>query len=333
MEALLDKCLTSLILDDIECRSMLDVIVVIDGATDRSSEIAHKYADKYPESFSVIDKDNGNYGSCINAALPVAKGKYVRILDADDSYETKNLIDYLDLLSSVDVDLILNDYATYDPDDKLVSESSFPFIANKTFKFCDIPYDTFLAMHAVAYRSGIFNEIDYYQTEGVSYTDMEWVFHPMSKVNTVYYYNKQIYRYLVGREGQTVDDNVRLKRLSHVEKGLWTQLEIFESIEKSVPAYEYMYNIINNRTKHIYMSGLNKNAQYDLLSFDKALKIKNIGIYKEADNYNTEACLFGYKMPIVKMWRHVKSSTGLLIYPSFFLHKIGCIINNFKKNN
>lgn len=327
MEALLDKCLTSLVLGDDEHRSELDVIVVIDGSTDKSSEIAHKYADKYPETFSVIDKENGNYGSCINAALPAVKGKYVRILDADDSYETKNLKEYLDMLSAVDVDLVLNDYATYDPDDKLISESSFPFIASKIFMFGDIPYDTFLAMHAVAYRSSIFKEIDYHQTEGVSYTDMEWVFHPMSKVSTVFYYNKQIYRYLVGREGQTVDDNVRLKRLSHVEQGLWTQLKVFETIDKTVSCYKYLQHMMDKRTKHIYLSGMNKNANFNLVAFDNKLHKEFPNTYKKAETYSIEANFFGYKMPIVKMWRKTQSKKGMLLYPSYWLHLLGGAIN------
>lgn len=321
MEALLDKCLTSLILDDYEYRTMLDVIVVIDGATDRSSEIAHKYADKYPETYSVIDKENGNYGSCINAALPAVKGKYVRILDADDSYETKNLKEYIDVLSNVDVDLVLNDYATYDPNDKLVSESSFSFIANKIFKFCDIPYDTFLAMHAVAYRSSIFKEIDYHQTEGVSYTDMEWVFHPMSRVNRVYYYNKQIYRYLVGREGQTVDDNVRLKRLSHVEKGLFSQLKAFNTIETSVPAYKYLHNIVINRTKHIYLSGLNRHIKFDFSTFDNHLKSLSPDIYKQAGDITLPLGLCDKSIYIVKIWRKVKHRELVYFHPLYLLYK------------
>lgn len=327
MEVLLDKCLTSLILDTQEYRSMLDVIVVVDGATDRSSEIAHKYANKYPETFSVIDKVNGNYGSCINAALPVIKGKYVRVLDADDSYETKNLKEYLDMLSAIDVDLVLNDYATYDLDDNILYESSYPFIYNKIFSFSDIPYDTFLAMHAIAYRSSIFKEIDYRQTEGVSYTDMEWVFHPMSKVNTVYYYNKQIYRYLVGREGQTVDDNVRLKRLSHVEQGLWTQLKVFDNIDKTVYSYEYLQHMIDKRTKHIYLSGMNKKANFNLVAFDNKLRKEFPNTYNKAETYSIEANFFGYKMLIVRMWRKTQSKKGMLLYPSYWLHLLGGAIN------
>ena len=114
MEALLDKCLSSLILESAEKRQLLDVIVVNDGSKDKSSEIAHKYAGNYPEVFSVIDKENGNYGSCINAALPHVKGKYVRILDADDSYDSTNLIEFINILENITVDMVLSNFVVVD---------------------------------------------------------------------------------------------------------------------------------------------------------------------------------------------------------------------------
>ena len=95
MEKLLDKCLTSLIVNDKELMNQLEVLVVIDGAKDRSSEIAHSYEIKFPNTFRVIDKENGNYGSCVNRGLNEALGKYIKILDADDWFDSKGFKEYL----------------------------------------------------------------------------------------------------------------------------------------------------------------------------------------------------------------------------------------------
>ena len=59
MEACLEKNLKSLILEYGEER--LEVIVVNDGSTDKSSEIAHTFQTEYPNIFKVIDKENGNW--------------------------------------------------------------------------------------------------------------------------------------------------------------------------------------------------------------------------------------------------------------------------------
>lgn len=128
MEALLEKDLQSLVLPTRERRGQLDVIVVIDGGKDRSSAIAHSFADRYPETFRVLDKANGNYGSCINAALPLVRGKYVRVMDADDTYYTDNLPGYLDALESQDAELVLTPYDRVDEKGQIVKRETLPLI-------------------------------------------------------------------------------------------------------------------------------------------------------------------------------------------------------------
>ena len=53
MEKYLDRCLSSLVVDE-ERMALLEVLVVNDGSKDRSSEIAHGYEAKYPGTFKVI---------------------------------------------------------------------------------------------------------------------------------------------------------------------------------------------------------------------------------------------------------------------------------------
>ena len=82
MEALLRKGLQSLLIEKNPQR--LEVIVVNDGSTDQTLAIAKEFHSRFPQTFTFIDKENGNYGSCINAGLKIAQGKYIKILDADD---------------------------------------------------------------------------------------------------------------------------------------------------------------------------------------------------------------------------------------------------------
>lgn len=105
MEKLLEQCLSSLVVK--EHLDFLEVLVINDGSKDKSSQIAHHFEDKYPQTFRVVDKDNGNYGSCVNRGLKEATGKYIKILDADDSFETSVLDCYLAYLSKINTLLIL----------------------------------------------------------------------------------------------------------------------------------------------------------------------------------------------------------------------------------
>ena len=85
MEELLPRCLDSFLIKDKKLMQQVEVLVVNDGSKDNSSSIAHRYEKLYPHTFRVIDKENGNYGSCVNRGLQEATGKYVKVLDADDS--------------------------------------------------------------------------------------------------------------------------------------------------------------------------------------------------------------------------------------------------------
>ena len=127
MEKYLRRCLDSLIIDE-EGMKQLEVLVINDGSKDSSSQIAHEYQDKYPDTYRVIDKENGNYGSCINRGLKEATGKYVKVLDADDWFDTKNFRLYFSDLSKVDVDLVVNDFV-------IVNEKN---VVTKKFKFCNL---------------------------------------------------------------------------------------------------------------------------------------------------------------------------------------------------
>lgn len=56
----LDSLLDERVIDDLE------VLVVDDGGTDRTLEIANEYAATYPNSIFPIHKENGGYGSVLN---------------------------------------------------------------------------------------------------------------------------------------------------------------------------------------------------------------------------------------------------------------------------
>ena len=106
MESYLSACLGSL---GLQASSMdsLDVIVVNDGSQDRTGEIAHAFAQRSPGAVRIIDKQNGNYGSCINAALSVARGEYVKVLDADDAFDGDALAEFVEV---VEPEFVFDEY-------------------------------------------------------------------------------------------------------------------------------------------------------------------------------------------------------------------------------
>ena len=180
MEKYLRRCLDSLIIDE-EGMKQLEVLVINDGSKDSSSQIAHEYQDKYPDTFRVIDKENGNYGSCINRGLKEATGKYVKVLDADDWFDNKNFSKYVTFLNSVDCDMILTSFNRVDSDGNLIKTTTWEVNDNKEFNVDILPLVN-IEMHAITYRTEILISMNYSQTEGISYTDTEWSIIPLQQV-------------------------------------------------------------------------------------------------------------------------------------------------------
>ncbi len=82
IEDLLEKCVDSVASQDYP-KSLLQIIVVDDGSTDKTGAVADKLAAIY-DNVQVIHKENGGSSSARNAGLSVATGEYVGFVDSDD---------------------------------------------------------------------------------------------------------------------------------------------------------------------------------------------------------------------------------------------------------
>ena len=59
-------------------------------------------------------------------------------------------------------------------------------------------------MHRLAYKRNFLHDIKYRQSEGISYTDTEWVYIPLFQCKSAICYDIIVYRYLCDRDGQTM---------------------------------------------------------------------------------------------------------------------------------
>lgn len=291
MEEYLDKCLTSLIVPDPELMDQLEVLVVNDGSRDCSAEIAHEYEVMYPATFRVIDKENGNYGSCINAALPVATGKYVKVLDADDWFDNGSLCIFLEKLAEYDVDLFLTKTNVVNPEGRIIEtftqdglfsfDQILPFRMLNNTKFCAA-----IMMHNVAYKTENLKKIHYRQTEGISYTDQLWIHLPMITVETFVSLDVTLYYYLFGREGQTVScANLR----NNFTDERQVDIEIIDnclSYKGDKEHTDYLFKRMILHQASIYQGGIfEDHYKYDdIVSFDHEIRQKYRDIYQMLGN-------------------------------------------------
>lgn len=281
MQDYLRRCLDSLIVPE-EQMQLLEVLVVNDGSKDNSSAIAHEYQDKYPGTFRVIDKENGNYGSCVNRGLKETTGKYIKILDADDWFDTDNFELFIKKLYEIDVDVVITNYTSYFPGE--TKDTAFSF--NKglfSFEeaFCDKRYELeSVQMHAICYKTSCFHGLNYHQTEGISYTDQEWILLPWINVSKLFYLPLSVYQYNLSREGQTCDMKVYFDKMPDQFLGIKNSIAAFSRLSLSDDNLhkKIVFSKIKSRIENLYRCILlykRENPDF-LINFDKELSNNNV---------------------------------------------------------
>lgn len=238
MEKYLDRCLSSLVVEP-DWMDRLEVLVVNDGSKDRSSAIAHGYESKYPRTFKVIDKENGNYGSCVNAGIQQALGKYFRILDADDWFDTEDFFSFLKKLSTSDADLIFTDYTECivggETVRRCMPEAMLENVTYDTSAFMSFALNYYFQMHRMTYKRQVLVDSETVLQEGISYTDTEYCFYPIRKVLTMERVNLSPYQYMVGRIGQSMSDEALKKSLWQLRKVLEALIISYERHAEDMP--------------------------------------------------------------------------------------------------
>lgn len=234
MEAYLDRCLSSLIVES-DKMPLFEALIINDGSKDKTSEIGHSYENRYPGSFRVIDKENGHYGSCVNAGLAEAIGKYVKVLDADDYYAS-GFSEYLSLLVTADADLVITDSFSIDENGNLLSKSSFPLPKNETAGVCQLISCSVnhLDHFNITWKTSVLKEMGYRQTQGISYTDLEWSTLPAGRITSVSYLPITVYCYVRGREGQSIDIGYRQKNMWMEDKVVLGIAKHYETVKEDI---------------------------------------------------------------------------------------------------
>ena len=280
MEMYLRRCLDSLIIDE-EGMKQLEVLVINDGSKDSSSQIAHEYQDKYPDTYRVIDKENGNYGSCINRGLKEATGKYVKVLDADDKFDTVVFAEYFNYLLSYNADIFVTDVSILNSNGKLTEKWNNNYVP---FKLMEISTLSAAWIHNLTYRLDLFNSIDYVQTEGISYTDEEFAFFPIQNAKSFVYLPILLYNYYLGRDGQTMNVDVWKKNFYQEIVVSKKMLEFWRDNQARLhDSTNPMQDKLVNRVNHFFHRTLLEYGMKDIkdiAEFDKYVKTVSPDLYQ-----------------------------------------------------
>ena len=203
----LRHCLDTVVLGGQE----VEVIVVDDGSTDSTAEIAREYCSRFPGIVRLEQKENGGHGSAVNRGLEVATGTYFKVVDSDDWLDTTDYRSVLSLLRSIgSVDLLITNYVyeySYNGKHKVMRYSNV-FPQGKVITWDSMHrfhFDQLMLMHSLFYRTELLRECGLKLPEHTFYVDNLVAYLPLPYVKSLIYLDCSPYHYLIGRPGQSVN--------------------------------------------------------------------------------------------------------------------------------
>ncbi len=206
----------------------VEILIVNDGSKDRTAEIADRYEREYPGICKAIHKENGGHGDAVMTGLRNATGIYFKVVDSDDWIDEKaypHMLSVLRSLSEKDkqVDLVIANYI-YDKvgaAHKHVMSYHHALPENQVFSWDETRHfrvGQYLLMHSCIYRTDLLRTCGLDLPKHTFYVDELYVYVPLKDVRTMYYVNEDLYHYFIGRDDQSVQESIMIKRIDQALK-------------------------------------------------------------------------------------------------------------------
>lgn len=213
------NCVDSLL----EGGNLVEILIVDDGSKDDTAKIADEYAEKYPGIVKAIHQENGGHGEAVNTGIRNASGLYFKVVDSDDWVNKEAYLAILDKLleitgGSQTLDMMISNfvYEKQGAKRKKVMKYKLYMPEKKIFTWREMgrmPVGKYILMHSVIYRTGLLRECGLELPKHTFYVDNLFVYQPLPYVKTMYYMDVNFYRYFIGREDQSVHEDVMIQRI------------------------------------------------------------------------------------------------------------------------
>lgn len=233
----------------------VEIIIVNDGSKDNTLEIAKSYEEKYPTIVKVVDKENGGHGDAVMAGLQHATGLYFKVVDSDDWVDESSLIKILDVLKKLIkedkmIDMLVSNYVYEKVGSKRKKVVHYHHVMPEEhiITWRDIGHfkiGQYILMHSVMYRTELLKMCGLQLPKHTFYVDNLYVYYPLPHVKAIYYVNVNFYRYFIGREEQSVNEQNMIQRIDQQIFVTKTMIDMYSLYKISnIKLRRYMLNYL-----------------------------------------------------------------------------------------
>lgn len=215
----MEKCVNSLLAGG----DRVQIVIIDDGSNDDTGEIADRYAERFPDNVTAVHQPNGGHGEGINQGIEFAVGKYFKVVDSDD-WVSSDFPRFLDMLEQCEnsggIDLMVTNYYYEHSDGKgnrsICYKNALP--ENTVFGWQDTRHfqmHQLLTIHSCTFRTELLRNYTRTLPKHLFYEDNLMVYQALPFVKKLFYLNIDLYRYFIGRDGQSVQRDVMMRRYQH----------------------------------------------------------------------------------------------------------------------
>ena len=233
-ESYMKKCINSLL----KAGNKAEIIIVDDGSTDKTAEIADNYAVEYPKTIRVVHQENGGHGEAVNTGLKNAEGKYFKVVDSDDWLDEEALQTVIEKLEefeekNINLDMFIANYVYEKVSEGTSRRMTYKSIlpVDEFFSWEDIGKfspPNYILMHSVIYKTEILRTSKLQLPKHTFYVDNIFVYQPLPYVKTMYYMDIDLYRYYIGRADQSVNEQNMIKRIDQQILVTKTMIQLYD---------------------------------------------------------------------------------------------------------
>jgi len=245
----MEKCIESLLPGG----ENVVILLINDGSYDATGDIAESYQNKYPHMVRVFHQSNKGHGGAINTGLRHAKGQYIKVVDSDDWFDLRAYKTVLEKLENINeqnqhIDMFICNYVyeKVGAKKKKIINYTGALPENRVFTWEEtgkFKKGQYMLMHSVIYSRDLIMKSHLQLPEHTFYVDNLFVFIPLVHVEKMFYLNVDLYRYFIGRENQSVNEAMMIKRVDQqllVNRLMLNKVSL-EDIDNKKKRY-YMFN-------------------------------------------------------------------------------------------
>lgn len=266
----------------LQCKSLasLDIMIVDDGSSDKTADIAQIYVEKYPDSFRLIKKQNGGWGSTLNVGIRMATGKYFKQLDGDDLFSAENLDDFVSYLADCHTDIVYSPFLLFEDQSRgIIREiGQYDLYPQRREMRMKEMLHFLPAMHTLTVKTDVLKLNHIQITEHCFYTDVEFVLKSCNVCKTLSFYEYPIYFYRIARSGQSMSiQGVRKHYLDHVTMltgMLQYEIENVHSSHMKQMFRERLLQACKMQYSFFFALPCTRKQKEELKQFDRLLRVK-----------------------------------------------------------